>query len=35
MSLLDEADQHSPYLDVFTRAQRCHREVKIITTKPN
>jgi uncharacterized OsmC-like protein len=35
MSLLDEADQYSPYLDVFTRAQRCHREVKIITTKPN
>jgi uncharacterized OsmC-like protein len=35
MSLLDEADRHSPYLDVFMRAQRCHREVKIITTKPN
>jgi uncharacterized OsmC-like protein len=30
MQMLDEADQHSPYLDVFTRAQRCHREVKII-----
>lgn len=30
MQLLDEADQHSPYLDVFTRAQDCIREVKII-----
>jgi uncharacterized OsmC-like protein len=26
---LDEADAHSPYLDVFRRAQRCKREVRI------
>ena len=26
---LDEADAHSPYLDVFRRAQRCTREVRI------
>lgn len=30
MELLDEADRHSPYLDVFSRAQNCYREVKII-----
>lgn len=33
LQLLDEADRHSPYLDVFSRAQRCRREVKIITDK--
>ena len=35
MEMLDEADRHSPYLDVFSRAQRCHREVKIIAHKPD
>jgi len=30
LKLLDEADQHSPYLDVFARGQHCIREVKII-----
>ena len=30
MQLLDEADQHSPYLDVFSRPQHCVREVNII-----
>jgi uncharacterized OsmC-like protein len=34
LKMIDEADRHSPYLDVFTRAQHCHREVKIITPKP-
>ena len=33
MQLLDEADEHSPYLDVFARAQHCTREVKIIAPK--
>jgi uncharacterized OsmC-like protein len=33
MHLLDEADRHSPYLDVFSRAQTCRREVKIISQK--
>lgn len=33
MKMLDEADRHSPYLDVFSRAQHCHREVKMITHK--
>lgn len=28
--MLDDADRHSPYLDVFTRAQECVREVQII-----
>jgi uncharacterized OsmC-like protein len=27
---LDEADAHSPYLDVFRRAQRCARQVAIV-----
>src|SRR5262249_53768554 len=26
---LDEADAHSPYLDVFRRAQKCVRDVRI------
>jgi uncharacterized OsmC-like protein len=34
MQLLDEADRHSPYLDVFSRAQACIREVHIINNKP-
>jgi uncharacterized OsmC-like protein len=33
MQLLDEADRHSPYLDVFSRAQTCRREVNIISQK--
>lgn len=33
LQLLDEADKHSPYLDVFKRSQTCHREVKIISQK--
>src|SRR5262249_25369859 len=27
--VLDEADTHSPYLDVFRRAQKCVRDVRI------
>lgn len=34
LRLLDEAEHHSPYLDVFTRGQRCQREVKIVNHKP-
>jgi uncharacterized OsmC-like protein len=33
MRMLDEADEHSPYLDVFRRAQSCRREVNIIALK--
>jgi uncharacterized OsmC-like protein len=33
MDLLDEADKRSPYLDVFSRAQKCRREVQIVTPK--
>jgi uncharacterized OsmC-like protein len=35
MKLLDEADRHSPYLDVFTRAQACIRKVNIVSAKIN
>jgi uncharacterized OsmC-like protein len=30
---LDEADEHSPYLDVFSRGQTCKREVHINSPK--
>ncbi len=33
MQMLDKGDQHSPYLDVFTRAQTCVRTINIISTK--
>lgn len=33
MLLINEGDAHSPYLDVFTRAQKCIRKVKINSTK--
>jgi uncharacterized OsmC-like protein len=33
LKMLDEADQHSPYLDVFSRAQDCKREVHIVGPK--
>lgn len=29
LRVLDEADAHDPYLDVFSRAQACRREVRI------
>lgn len=31
--MLNEADLHSPYLDVFNRAQKCTRKVNIVSTK--
>ena len=33
MQILNEADQHSPYLDVFSRAQYCTRQVEIKVPK--
>ncbi len=33
MQMLDEADKHSPYLDVFRRSQTCRREVNFKTHK--
>jgi uncharacterized OsmC-like protein len=30
IQMLDEADKHSPYLDVFSRAQLCRRKINII-----
>ncbi|HXB43576.1 MAG TPA: OsmC family protein [Puia sp.] len=33
MQMLDEADAHSPYLDVFSRAQKCSRRVNIVSSK--
>jgi uncharacterized OsmC-like protein len=33
LRVLDQADQHSPYLDVFSRAQSCKRKVKIVSVK--
>ena len=32
LNMLDEADQHSPYLDVFSRGQECKREVHIVAS---
>lgn len=31
-NFLNEADKHSPYLDVFSRAQNCKREVEYINS---
>lgn len=31
MRVLDEGDKHSPYFDVFIRAQKCVREVNILS----
>jgi uncharacterized OsmC-like protein len=33
LKILDEADQRSPYLDIFSRAQSCKREVRIVSIK--
>jgi len=35
IAMLDDADQHSPYLDVFSRAQDCRRELHILSPKTN
>lgn len=33
LKMIEEADQHSPYLDVFSRAQKCKKEVHVISPK--
>ena len=33
IEMLDLADKHSPYLDVFAREQKCTRDVHIISSK--
>ena len=33
LKMLDDADLHSPYLDVFSRAQNCKREAHIVSSK--
>ncbi len=33
--MLDEGDKHSPYLVVFSRAQKCVRNINIVPTKIN
>lgn len=33
LQMLDEGDKHSPYLDVFSREQKCIRNVLIHSTK--
>jgi len=35
IAMLDDADEHSPYLDVFSRAQDCQRELRILSSKTN
>jgi uncharacterized OsmC-like protein len=35
LKLIDEADRHSPYLDIFMRAQNCRRQININTPKHN
>lgn len=33
LRMIEDADQHSPYLDVFSRGQTCKREVHIVSPK--
>jgi len=33
VKLIHEADERSPYLDVFSRAQKCIRRINIVSTK--
>lgn len=35
MQMLDDGDKHSPYLDVFSRAQKCVRKINIVSAKIN
>lgn len=35
LKMLDDADQHSPYLDVFTRVQPCIRKINVVAAKTN
>ncbi|MGN6291300.1 MAG: OsmC family protein [Chitinophagaceae bacterium] len=33
MQILDDGDMHSPYLDIFTRTQKCVRKINIVSSK--
>ncbi len=33
MKMIDDADMHSPYLDVFNRGQNCKRKVQLVAPK--
>jgi uncharacterized OsmC-like protein len=33
IQMLDDADAHSPYLDIFSHPQKCIRKVNIVSTK--
>jgi uncharacterized OsmC-like protein len=33
MAMVNASDAHSPYLDIFSRAQKCIREVNIVSLK--
>jgi uncharacterized OsmC-like protein len=33
MHMLNDADEHSPYLDIFSRAQKCRRQINIVSPK--
>jgi uncharacterized OsmC-like protein len=33
LKMIDSADEHSPYLDVFSHPQNCKRQVNIISSK--
>ena len=33
IQMLNDADAHSPYLDVFSRAQKCQRQINITSPK--
>lgn len=33
LKMIDDADEHSPYLDVFSHPQNCKRQVNIISPK--
>jgi uncharacterized OsmC-like protein len=35
LKMLDEADERSPYLDVFSQPQTCSRKINIISSKSN
>jgi uncharacterized OsmC-like protein len=35
MQMLDDGDKHSPYLDVFSRAQKCVRKINIVSPRIN
>jgi hypothetical protein len=33
LKMIDDADQHSPYLDIFSNPQNCKRKVNIVSPK--